>query len=932
MKSIKFFPLIAFLLIFSGCLSVETRIKQELLPLDPAVETGVLDNGLTWYVRENNKPEGRASLRLIIRAGSILEDDDQQGIAHLLEHMAFNGTENFEKMELVNYLESIGMAFGPEINAYTSFDETVYMLEIPTDDQEIIDKAFLILEDWAHRLILDGGEIEKERGVVKEEWRLGRGASGRIRDQILPVLLGDSRYSERLPIGKMESVMNTPADRIRDFYREWYRPELMALIVVGDVKPGEIRKIIETNFSGISTVEGRPREEYEVPIHEETLIKAVTDPEVPVASFEFSIKADNPSFRTKEDYREYLVRSIFWGIFNSRLDELSQSQSPPFIGAQGGESQFVATRSFISYNGVVSSGGVETGLERLLTEVQRVSLHGVLSGELEREKEEHLTFIRSAWQDRENRRSPALAQELVSYFLKDVFMPGLEAEYELFQEIIPQITLEEINSYGTRIFPSRGRTLTMTLPESPDTVVPDEAELRELIQRTERFKPEPWQDDFIPGELMTRPYVSGSVLERESFPELGLTMLTLDNGASVFMKKTDFMEDEVLFQAFSSGGLSLLADEDYHEGAYAPLFTRESGLADYSSSELSKILAGHNVNLTPYIGDYFEGLSGQSSPDDLETMLQLVYLTFSSPGFSENSFENVRGRLGPLILNRLTDPQTVYQDRLGELISDGAFRFNPLDEAILASMKRAKMEELFRQRFSDPGDFNYIFLGNLEPEKIEELALTYLSGGRDIDIRENWIDNGIRPPEGIVDETVRMGIEPKGRVTFYFHGEGIFSEEEEGVLPALGAMIQTRLREILREDLSGTYSVRAGLQIRNYPVKGWAASIVFGCDPERADELSLRVLELIESVKEEGIGEDYLVQEIEKYRRAYQVGIKENNFWMNHLVKIIRDSEDYEPVKLPEVFEEELRNLDIREVTGRVFNNDYIRLVLLPDM
>ncbi|MBI9102912.1 MAG: insulinase family protein [Spirochaetales bacterium] len=906
---------------------------EALLPLDPAVKTGILENGLTWYIRENRKPEGRASLRIIVKAGSILEDEDQQGIAHLVEHMAFNGTENFEKMELVNYLESIGMAFGPEINAYTSFDETVYMLEIPTGDADIIVKALLILEDWAHRLSMDSEEIDKERGVVREEWRLGRGASGRIRDQILPVILGGSRYADRLPIGKIDVIMNTPVERVRDFYNEWYRPELMAIVAVGDFDGDAMQQKIIEQFSQIPQKEGRPRAGYDVPLNSDTLVKVITDPEVQTGNFELSIKTESPSFSSREDYREYLIRSILWGVLNARLSEIAQGDNPPFIGAQAGMSQFVSARSFISYSGLVSPDKAGIGLETLLREVKRMIEYGILPEELERQKADHMSFIESAWQDRDNRKSPSLAQELVSYYLKDVFMPGLDSEYELFRQIIPTISREDVDAYGRTILPAEGRSLYLILPEAAAGIAPSIAELLDVVSRVEEWQPEPPIEDNLPEELMVRPPVTGNFGAEFEIDEVNSTVWVMENGGRIVYKKTDFMEDEILFQAFSPGGLSLLSDEDYHMGAYASLFLSESGLAGFSASDLGKILAGKDVSLQPYIGEYFEGFYGQTSPGDLESLFQLLNLYFTAPGFSEGSFENVKMRLTPLLENRLEDPQTLYQDRLNEIISSGAFRAKPLDPDILKRMDLTDIRRIYSERFSGPGEFTYLFVGNINPDVLSELILRYLPMAGVSDVKEEqeiWKDRGIRPPEGFIDEVVEKGLEPQSRVTLYFHGEGSFTDDEKTALPVLGSMLQTLLREIIREDLSGTYSIRSNLGVQLYPFEGWSGSISFGCDPERTDELSERVMATLTQVKNEGVDEDHYNREIEKYRLQYETGVKENSFWMSHLLKGIRDKEEVEAPLTPEEYEDTLRSVSLRELASRVYTDNYIRLVLVP--
>lgn len=923
----RFFLFIAAAAFLAGCVSIPEELSSPL-PLDPSVVKGTLDNGLTYYIRENRKPLERASLRLVVKAGSLLEEEDQQGLAHLVEHMAFNGTERYEKLELIHYLESIGMDFGPEINAYTGFEETVYMLEIPTDDEEILEKGFEVLREWARHITMEEDEIDTERLVIQEEWRLGRGASGRIRDQILPVFLQDSRYAERLPIGKVDVFMNTPAERVRDFYRDWYRPELMAVVAVGDFKTSDIESLIRRYFDFSASAEPPEIPAFPVPDQEGTRVKIVSDPEVTVPQIELAVLRPPLSLATREDYRAMLVRNLFWSAFNQRLAELARGENPPFIGARGGEGNWVSSASFISVSASLGEEKIREGLDVLTGELVRAVRYGLTPGELERGKDESLLHISRAFREKENLRSSSLAGELVEYHLRDVFMPGIEGEYDLTRELLPLISLEEVNRYARTLLPRENRILTLILPEAQ--VPPGEEELLTLLTLVENREVSPPEERDFGGLNRTEEGLPEEVVEKRFLPAWEAEEWILANGARVIVKPTDFMDDQVLFSAVSPGGLSLEEDDLFHDGLYSLLFLQESGLSDFSAGDLEKVLAGRDVSVFPYLGDYFEGFRGGGSPTELETLLQLTRLYFTEPRFDQGVFNNLKERLREVVKNRLADPVTQYRDRIQEIISSGAFRRKPLDPDLLETIYLEEGREVYRRRFSGAGDFTFFFVGALDPADLEPLAAAYL-GTLPEGPAEAWQDRGIRPPDYPVDEWVRRGIEPQGRVTLVYHGEGEFTREEEKIVSTLGEILEVNLRELIREELGGTYSVRAAVTPIKQPYSGWTASVELGCDPERVDELTAQIEGETARLRSGDFDQSHLDREIEQYRRTYEVNLRENGFWLNTMARTVREGGEPEPPLPPEEYAALLTRERIVELAGRIFDPQRrIRVVLVP--
>lgn len=855
------------------------------LPLDPSVVTGTLGNGITYYIRENPKPENRAVLRLALNAGSVLEDEDQKGLAHFVEHMAFNGTENFEKNELVGFMESIGMQFGPEVNAHTSFDETVYKLVVPLDDPGTIETAFQILEDWAHRITFANEEIDKERGVIIEEWRLGRGAQARMRDEYFPEIFRNSRYAERLPIGDDMNLLRTfPYDTLKRFYRDWYRPELMAVTAVGDFDRQEIERLIREHFSEIpASEEPRPRLEYPMPDHDETIYSVVTDPEAVYTSVEVLHKYDPPAEETVQDYRRLIVENLYNMMLTQRLDELTQSGNPPFLGAQSYNFRIVRTKNVYDLIAVVNDGGAERGLETLLTEAMRVEQHGFTEGELERAKLNLMSSIERAWTERDTTESVRYAEEYVTHFLDGVPAPGIEFEYELYRRYLPGVTLEELHELATTWITEQNRVVLVTAPEKEGVPVPTEAELASVLSRVRTKTVEPYQDTAVDRPLVEELPAPGGITGERTIEELGVTEWTLSNGMKVVLKPTTFKNDEILFTAYSPGGISLVEDERFMSAQAAASIVSLSGLGTFTLTELQRKLAGTSVSVSPYIGELTEGFSGAARPVDLETAFQLVHLYFTRPRIDETAFRSFMERMTGSLVNRQSQPEALFVDTIQTTVSQGHFRERPITVELLSEIEMRDAFQVYLERFANPGDFTFVFTGSFTLHSIRPLVTAYLASLPGGGAREHWTDHGIDPPAGVVEKTVRKGLEPKSLVGLVFSGPFEWSRENEHLLDSLKSLLEIRLRESVREEASGTYGVEVYAENSQYPDGEYQISIYFACDPERSDELTAIVMDELEQLRQTAPETSYLTKVKEIQRRAYEQNLRENRFWLNGL-------------------------------------------------
>jgi zinc protease len=913
----------------------QTDDSEKKLPFDEKIRIGKLDNGLTYYIRYNKKPENRAEMRLVVNAGSILEDENQRGLAHFVEHMCFNGTKHFEKNELVSCLEAMGIQFGPEINAFTSFDETVYMLTVPTDSAEILNKAYLVMEDWAHNVSFDSSEIDKERGVIIEEWRIGRGPWQRMLDKYLPVLFQNSKYAERLPIGKKEIVENAEYETLRKFYRDWYRPDLMAFIVVGDIDVDDTEQKIKEHFNNLKNPGNeRERLSYEVPDHEETLVSVTTDKEAPITAVNVIDLEDVDRFETYGDYRRMLIYNLFTGMINQRLQELMEKPEPPFINAQVYYGNLWArTKNGYQAFAVVAENGINIGLQALLEENLRVKRYGFTGGELERYKLNMARFYEQAYSERDKTESESYASEYMRNFLEDEPVPGIEFEYEFALKTLPGITLEEVNAVAEKLITSSNRVIVINAPEKENIVIPSESELLAFAESVEQSDISPYEDKQLTTKLMETLPAGGTIVERKEVEDVGVTELTLSNGIKVILKPTDFKNDEILMSAFSAGGHSLCEDKDYQSAINAVNIVEESGVNDFSVSDLSKILAGKTVSVTPYIDYYFEGFSGNSSPKDLASLFELTYLYFTDPREDTASFRSFINKQKGLYKNLLSDPVRYYYDQYRKIKANNHPRAPRLPtEQDLNSIEFNKAIDIYKNRFADASDFTFLFVGAFNVDTIIPLIETYLGSLPGIERKESWKDLNIRPPEGKVEEVVKKGMDPKSYVAIYFDKEAQWNEKDDYLLSVVAQILNRKYIEILREEMSGVYGIRTSAGINKVPYGHAYMQIIFPCSPANIDSLTNAALGEIIKIRDQGVSDEDINKAREIQRREIEKDLKINSFWLSNLQSHYQSGTSLEVFtdfnKLIEcITSDELKRVADKYITP----DEYIRVILVPE-
>jgi zinc protease len=909
------------------------REARQAIPQDPGVLVGTLENGLTYYIRGNAEPPNRAELRLVVNAGSVLEDEDQRGLAHLVEHMAFNGTRNFAKQELVDYLESVGMRFGPDVNAYTSFDETVYMLTLPTDRPGVLETGIQILEDWAHGVEFEPEEVEKERKVVIEEWRLGQGAGSRMRDRQFPVLARGSRYAERMPIGTYESLTRFDHEAARRFYRDWYRPDLMAVVAVGDFDVAWMESLIRDHFSRIEAP-GRPRHrrEFTIPQHRETLVSVVTDAEATGSSISLYLKRQPRQWTTARSYRDWIVESLASSMLTNRLSEFTQRPDSPFLDVSSFHGRFIRPLAAYVLNVRVPDRAVEPGLDALISEAERASRHGFTESELRREQREMLRIMEQRWVERAKTTSSSFAADYVSHFLYGGMLVDIDTENELYQRFIPEIRLREVNTQAREWMRDRNRVVLVTAPERPGIAVPSEDRLRERLLAVSRRPLRAYVDDVSDAPLVANPPTPAPIVSEERLEELGITRWELANGVKVVLKPTDFREDEVLLAAYSPGGSSLVPDSSFLHALTAPAVVQAGGLGDLSAIDLRKRLAGRVAGVGADIGDMHEGLSGAASPTDLDLLFQLVYLKFTAPRVDTSAFLAYQEQARASLENRSANPETVFSDSLRVILTQNHPRARPPSSAMFDDLDMHRSFEIYRDRFADASDFTFYLVGNFQVDSIRPLVQRYLGGLPSTGREEAGRDLGIGPPAGVVERVVRRGVEPKAMTQIVFTGPFEFSRDNLFLLSAFSDVLRLRLREVLREDLGGTYGVDVRASGLPGPRPRYQISIGFGADPERLEDLVAVVFAELDRLEREGPRGGDLAKVREMQLRSRELEVRRNHFWVSQLLAHDRYGWDPREILRYEDWIDSLRGEQIREVAERYLDRgNYVRVSLYPE-
>ncbi|WP_312343874.1 M16 family metallopeptidase [Chryseobacterium binzhouense] len=907
------------------------------IPMDPSVRTGTLPNGMKFYIKKNVKPEKKVEMRLAIDAGSILEDEDQQGLAHFMEHMNFNGTKNFPGNKLVDALESIGIKFGQHLNAYTSFDETVYMLPVPLDKPGNLDTGLKVMEDWAFNALLTDKEINKERGVVLEELRLGLGADKRMMDKWLPKMMYNSAYAKRLPIGKKEILEKFNPDVLRRFHKDWYRPDLMALVVVGDINVDEIEQKIRANFGKYKNpASPRKRNVFEIPNHKETLVSIESDPDATGSSVQFVMK-DTENYTpdlTVEDFNKSILDNVVTTMINNRYNDMVESNNPPFtFGYVYHGGSWGRTKEAFQGYAMTKEGGQLEALKVLLEEVERSNRFGFTASELERAKTELLSGYEESYNNRDKTESGRLIGEYVRNFLEKESIPGISWEYEQYKKELPKITLEQTNNVLKKYVKEDSRVIVITGPKKETIKYPAEADVLKVFSDLKMAKIEPYQEKESIKNLVKPFQSTGSIAKTETDSKLGTTTFTLSNGAKVTYKKTDFKDDEIMFSARSLGGTSLLSDSDVLKTQHAFAALTEAGVNGFTQNDVTRYLAGKQVSVNPTISSLFEGFTGRSTKKDFAAMMELLYAYFTGLNNDPASFNAFRTKQSAFLDNMLSNPQFYFMNEHMKYMNQKNPRFTniiPLKED-WDNTDYNKAYNIYKEKFGNAGNFHFYFVGNIDEAELKQLVTQYIASLPTKGTSTTFKDVGYRQLKGEINKTYKKGKDPKSMVQITYSGEAPYNEKEDLALRALGGVVKIKLTEQLREEAGGVYTTSANGGMGRIPYSSYSFSMQFPCGPENADKLTKIALAELDKIVKKGPEQKDLNKYKEGELNDYKTRLKENNFWLGQISQPQLDGRDkYGFLNMESAFAN-LTTADLQNVAKKYLTKEKVIATLMPE-
>ncbi|HEY0046813.1 MAG TPA: insulinase family protein [Flavobacterium sp.] len=918
------------------CVGAQELKGDSKIPFDANVKTGKLKNGLTYYIRKNSKPENKVDLRLVINAGSILETDEQQGLAHFMEHMNFNGTKHFPKNQLVDYLQSIGVKFGQHLNAYTSFDETVYFLPIPSDDAQKLDKGFQIIEDWAFNANLTPEDIDKERGVVLEEYRIGLGADKRMSDRYLPKMLHNSHYAKRLPIGKKEVLENFTYDKLTSFYKEWYRPDLISVIVVGDIDVAEMEKKIKKHFENYKNPsKAKPRPTFDLPNHKETFVAIESDKEESATQIQLLYKDYDVRKKTitVNDYRDDVVEGLFTTMLNNRLEELTNSPTPPFtFGFSYHGGTYARNKEGYQSFAMVQEDKVLSALQVLATENARAEKFGFTQPELERAKSSVLAQYEKAYNDRDKQNSENFVGEYQAHFLDESPTPGIAWEFDAVKKMLPAISLKDVNEVIKDYVKEDNRVVVITGPEKEGLKKITEAEVLKALAVNEAALT-PYQDSELVSGLIRKDIKAGSVVKKESNSKLGTTTLFLSNGAKVTYKKTDFKNDEIMMEGVSFGGTSLYSNSDAIKTQFANGALPEAGFSGLKLNDINKYMSGKIANVTPYISNSTEGIRGSSTPKDFEFMMQMVHAYFTDLNLDKEAYEGYKQKLDANYKNLASQPSFFFQQELyGYLMKENP-RFIGLvpNEKSWAGTDYELAYNKYKERFANAGDFEFFFVGNVDDKAIEDFSAKYIASLPSNNVKEKPVDLGYRMLKGDLKKVINKGADPKSTVSIMFYGDATYTPKEAFTMQALGEVLTIKLIEELRENSAGVYGISARGSMSKVPNGAYSFNIGFPCGPENAESLTTAALAELQKIIDKGPDPKDIAKFKEGEILDYKKDVKENRFWLSSLNRAYVNGTSPEEILDIEAKINAVTAAEIQAVARKYLTKDKVVAILMPE-
>lgn len=915
MKSVKSFFLFLFAFLISLVTNAQTDLKAPV-PMDPAVRTGRLENGMTYFVRYNKEPEKRASFYFIQNVGALLENDNQNGLAHFLEHMALNGTEHFPGKAIISSLEKHGVAFGNNINASTGHDETVYNLsDVPVDSPGLMDTCLMIMYDWSDYVSLTDKEIDAERGVITEEWRTRRDAGFRLMKKYLPVMLKDSKYAERDVIGDLKVISGFNYDTLRSFYNEWYRPDLQAVAIVGDFNPDEMEKKVKDLFSKLKAVKNsRPRPVFEVPYHKETLFVLATDKEASQSTVAVYIKrkGTDPSEKNLGYIREQIIIRLMNSMIGTRISELLQKGTPPFVTGGVSYSELVRGLDALAIVATANPNKEDAALKSIYTEAERARRSGFTKGELDRAKANLMTSYENYYKQKDKIPNDSYVSGMQDYFLTKEPLTSIDFDYEFVKNALPAITVEEVSKFFSSLITDENRVIVVQGPEGEDIKHLSETEAKEIINAVKASDIAPYEDAVLGESLITETLTGSEIIKRVELKQFDAVEWTLANNAKVVFRKADFEKDNVSLSAFSLGGTSLYETDMLPSATIMMNLIGFYGLGDYDNVTLQKMMAGKKASASISLGQLTEGINGSSTPKDLETMMQLLWLRFSKPRFDKQAHDAIMMRYKALLTNMEKDPTKIMQDSVSLFLTSFSPRTVLMNNQMLERVDLEMIKKIYSERFSNASGFTFIIVGNIDEAVIRPLVEKYIGsikGGND---KETYIDRNIRQPKGKYIKDVRIPLTvPKSTVYLNYSADLKYIPYNNLCMKVINGILDLVFTEKVREEAGGTYGVQVGFTSQLNPNQNASGMIMFDCDPEKAGTLKGIIYNEIDKMVKTGPSKENLDKAVNNMLKNREESKLHNSYWSNALYSFYYTGIN---VNDPENYEDILKKLTVKDI------------------
>ncbi|WP_320047640.1 insulinase family protein [uncultured Ilyobacter sp.] len=921
MKKIKILITTMLLVLFTGLNAADLKVSSEL-------EQGTLKNGMKYYIYKNKKPENKAYLALIVNSGSLQEDEDQLGMAHFIEHMAFNGTKSYPGNMLVKHLQSIGMNFGADLNAFTGFDRTIYKLQVPTDRPEEFEKSFEVLKEWATDITFFPKDTIDERGVILEEWRLRQGLSQRISDAQKKAVYGESRYTHRFPIGDPDIIKNATPELLKRYYHKWYQPKNMAVVAVGDFDKKYVKTLVEKYFDYDSKYSFKKSPQYKIG-KSNGEITVFTDPEITSITFDLLTKGSLDPIQDRESYKRALIDEIYTGVLQTRFDSISKGTSPT-IGK--GYSYLIDLGKYdtVQVTGaMLKEKEIESGISEVIKQMKKLSVHGPTSWEIDGEKSELLMFMENAYKNRESKEHSEIASEIEADYLEGYIFTDIENEAEVFREIMGEISYKDILKKAQEIYENSNRAFFLTAPQKKDLYIPSKDEIEKIIEHAKNKKLLGMEKNNKKPVLKIKEFSSGKILDK--IEETDFLRYKLSNNMEVIVKETDFDRDKILIKLFSKGGSSLMDEKGYIASKLALPIILSSGIGNLSPVETDIFMKGKNIQFHPYISDYTEGIDIETDRENLVTALEILNIFLTDPKIDKDIYNNLIDLQKQRINNRKNSPETLYRDKIKETVSQNHPRRKPLTLEDLDKVNEKDLIEAFRDRFSSIGDFQAILVGSTKDMDMENLMQKYLAGIPSEDISEVPKNLEVKYPEGVVKESVKKGTDRKVSVNLIYPYKGKYTYENRVKYLGIAKILDMILLEEIREKIGGIYTIYANTELSPLNFGENYLTISYSTDPQKADMVTKEVKKVLKNTLEGNFEDRILKSVVENYVFNYDSILKKNEFWIDYINKREGFGDNFR-IFAPEKYKKTLsRQNMLKFMNYAVDSENYTEVRLIPE-